>query len=456
MSLEHIPSVNEVVERVTTAAAVPRPLVVEATRAVIDQYRQSLLADEAAVVSAETLATRVAQRLVRALRPPLAPVINATGIIIHTGLGRAPLARIAVDAMAAVAGGYAPVELDMETGRRGRRADVVRELLCRLTGAESATVVNNNAAALLLVLSTLAPNKAVIVARGELIEIGGSFRLPDIITAGGALLREVGTTNRTRLGDYERAVDESTAAVLKVHPSNYRIEGFRQEVAIEQLVGLGRRHQVLVIHDIGSGALGSLDHLGLGASEPTASASVAAGADLVLFSGDKLLGGPQAGIIVGRRALIETIQEQPMMRALRVDKTTLAALGSTLQLHMDKGRAVEHLPVFAMAAAPIDELRQRGTRLVEQLASVKGLQATVEDSEAYLGGGSLPTEALPSCAVVLRSDQTGEHELLDRLRRGRVVGRVSGGAVWLDLRTVAADQDERLVGAIRALGEMRK
>ena len=449
MTLEHIPSVNEVVERVTTAAAVPRPLVVDATRAVIDQYRQSLLADDGVSVSTETLATRVAERLVRELRPPLAPLINATGIIIHTGLGRAPLARGAVDAMAAVAGGYAPVELDMETGRRGRRTDVVRELLCRLTGAESATVVNNNAAALLLVLSTFAPNKTVIVSRGELIEIGGSFRLPDIITAGGALLREVGTTNRTRLGDYERAVDESTAVVLKVHPSNYRIDGFRQEVAIDQLVGLGARHQVLVIHDIGSGALGSLEHLGLGSSEPAASASVKAGADLVLFSGDKLLGGPQAGIIIGRRVLIETIQEQPLMRALRVDKITLAALGATLQLHLDKGRAVEQLPVFAMAAVPVDELRRRGARLVEQIESVEGLQATVEDSEAYLGGGSLPTEALPSCAVVLRSSQIGEDELLDRLRRGRVVGRACSSAVYLDLRTVQPDQDERLVAAIQ-------
>jgi L-seryl-tRNA(Ser) seleniumtransferase len=453
MSLEHIPSVNEVVERVTTVAAVPRPLVVDATRAVIDQYRQSLLADDATAVSAETLATRVAERLVRDLRPPLAPVINATGIIIHTGLGRAPLARTAVDAMAAVAGGYAPVELDMETGRRGHRADVVRDLLCRLTGAESATVVNNNAAALLLVLSTLASNRSVIVSRGELIEIGGSFRLPDIITAGGALLREVGTTNRTRLGDYERAVDESTAAVLKVHPSNYRIQGFRQEVAIDQLVGLGSRHQVVVIHDIGSGALGPLDHLGLGSSEPAAITSVKAGADLVLFSGDKLLGGPQAGIIVGRRVLIETIQEQPMMRALRVDKITLAALGATLQLHLDKGRAVEHLPVFAMAAVPVDELRRRGARVVEQLASLGTLQATVEDSEAYLGGGSLPTEALPSCAVVLRSSRIGENELLDRLRRGQVVGRACSSAVYLDLRTVQPDQDKRLVAAIRSTVE---
>ena len=448
MSLEHIPSVNEVVERVAAGASTPRPLVVDATRAVLDRYRRSLLTDATAVVSAETLAARVGERLERELRPLLAPVINATGIILHTGLGRAPLARAAVDAMAAVAAGYAPVELDMETGRRGRRADVVRDLLCRLTGAESATVVNNNAAALLLVLSTFARDKAVIVSRGELIEIGGSFRLPDIITASGAVLREVGTTNRTRLGDYERVVDDSTAAVLKVHPSNYRVEGFRQEVAIDQLVGLGRRHEVLVIHDTGSGALGSLDHLGLGSSEPSARASMKAGADLVLFSGDKLLGGPQAGIIVGRRALIETIQEQPLMRALRVGKTTLAALGATLQLHLDKGRVVEHLPVFAMAAAPIDELRQRGTRLIEQLTLVKGLQANIEDSEAYLGGGSLPTEALPSCAVVLRSSRIGEDELLDRLRRSNVVGRASSGAVWLDLRTVPADQDDQLLAAI--------
>ncbi len=455
MSLEHIPSVNELVQRVSTTppvARMPRPLVVDATRAVLDQYRRSLIEDDAAVLSAEALTERIGERLENELAAPLRPVINATGIIIHTGLGRAPLARRAVAAMEAVAAGYAPVELDMETGRRGRRALVVRDLLCRLTGAESATVVNNNAAALLLAMTCLARGRTVIVSRGELIEIGGSFRLPDIIAAGGALLREVGTTNRTRLADYERAVDESTAAVLKVHPSNYRIEGFRQEVTIGTLAGLGARHNVLVIHDIGSGALDSLEHLGIGSSEPVASVSVKAGADLVLFSGDKLLGGPQAGIIVGRRALIDSIEEHPLMRAMRVDKTTLAALGATLQLHLDAPTAAEQLPVFAMAAAPIDELRRRGARLAERLDGLAGLDVTIEDSVAYLGGGSLPTEGLPSCALVIRTPAIGEDDMLDRLRRGRhpVVGRAAGGAVWLDLRTVFPAQDEQLLAAIRS------
>ncbi len=455
MSLEHIPSVNELVQRVSTtapAAGMPRPLVVDATRAVLDQYRRSLIEDEAAVLSTEVLTERVGERLDRELAAPLAPVINATGIIIHTGLGRAPLARRAVAAMEAVAAGYAPVELDMDTGRRGRRADVVRDLLCRLTGAESATVVNNNAAALLLTMSCLARGRTVIVSRGELIEIGGSFRLPDIIAAGGAVLREVGTTNRTRLADYERAVDESTAAVLKVHPSNYRIEGFQQDVKIDTLAGVGARHDVLVIHDIGSGALDSLEHLGIGSSEPVASASVKAGADLVLFSGDKLLGGPQAGIIVGRRALIDSIEEHPLMRALRVDKTTLAALGATLQVHLDGPTAAEQLPVFVIAAAPVEELRRRGARLVERLDGLAGLDATIEDSVAYLGGGSLPTEGLASCALVIRTAAIGEDDVLDRLRRAPhpVVGRAGGGAVWLDLRTVFPAQDEQLLAAIRS------
>jgi len=455
VSLEHIPSVNELVQRVSTtppAAGMPRPLVVDATRVVLDQYRRSLIDDEAPVLSDDALTERVGERLENELAAPLKPVINATGIIIHTGLGRAPLARRAVAAMEAVAAGYAPVELDMDTGRRGRRALVVRDLLCRLTGAESATVVNNNAAALLLTMSCLARGRTVIVSRGELIEIGGSFRLPDIIAAGGALLREVGTTNRTRLADYERAVDESTAAVLKVHPSNYRIEGFRQEVTIGTLAGLGARHDVLVIHDIGSGALDSLEHLGIDSSEPVASASVTAGADLVLFSGDKLLGGPQAGVIVGRRALIDSIEEHPLMRAMRVDKTTLAALGATLQLHLDGPTAVEQLPVFVMAAAAIDELRRRGARLAERLDGLTGLDVTIEDSVAYLGGGSLPTQGLPSCALVIRTPDIGEDDMLDRLRRARhpVVGRASGGAVWLDLRTVFPVQDEQLLAAIRS------
>ena len=413
----------------------------------------ALASGEAAAPSAGALADGVASRIEREHRPLLAPVINATGIIIHTGLGRAPLAEEAVRAVADAAGRYAPVELDLATGRRGRRSSVVRDALCRLTGAEAATVVNNNAAALLLVLSAVARNRGVIVSRGELIEIGGSFRLPEIMEAGGAVLREVGTTNRTRLGDYERAIDDTTAALMKVHTSNYRIEGFRQEVPIEELAALGKRRRLPVIHDTGSGALGRLDHLGVGAHEPSAAASIEAGADLVLFSGDKLLGGPQAGIIVGREALVAAIERQPLMRAMRVGKLTLAGLAATLEIHMDPGRAARRVPVLAMTAVPLADLERRGRKLIERLRELEGIGAVaLKESQAYLGGGALPAEAVPSRALVIRAASVNERDLARRLRIGvpAVVGRVNDGALWLDLRTVFRDQDESLVKAMQA------
>jgi L-seryl-tRNA(Ser) seleniumtransferase len=449
-----LPSVSRLIEDPSLEPwrrAVPRSLVVDAARAELEAVRHAIddQDPQANVPGLEMLAMAVASRLQQATRPPLEPVVNATGIIIHTGLGRAPLAEPVVRALADVAGGYAPVELDMPSGERGRRSAIVRDLLCELTGAESALVVNNNAAGLLLALAAIARGREVVVSRGELIEIGGSFRLPEIMETGGAVLREVGTTNKTRVTDYERAIGERTAALLKVHTSNYRIEGFTQSVPIGGLVELGRRHGLPVIDDTGSGALRDLVVHGL-ASEPDARTSVRAGADLVLFSGDKILGGPQAGVVVGRRCWVERLERHPMMRALRVDKLTLAALGATLQLHRDGDAARDAVPVMRMATAPIDGLRRRAEAIVASLRSAGGIrEASVQAATAYAGGGSLPAQGIPSVAVRVAATR-GEQDLARRLRleRPAVLPRVQAGAVWLDLRTVFPRQDEALAAAV--------
>jgi L-seryl-tRNA(Ser) seleniumtransferase len=453
--LRAIPAVNQLADEVArhdAAADAPRSLIVDAARAAIDGYRQELAsgADAAGDPTAE-LTARALARLDHARRPVLAPVINATGIIVHTGLGRAPLAEPAARAAADVAGHYAPVELETDTGERGRRTRLVRDLLCRLTGAEAATVVNNNAAAMMITLATIATDREVIVSRGELIEIGGSFRLPDVMTAGGAILREVGTTNRTRLRDYERAVGETTGAIMKVHTSNYRVQGFTEDVGIADLVTLGRRSEVPVIDDIGSGALRPTAEYGWPSDEPCATESIAAGADLVLFSGDRLLGGPQAGIIVGRRHWVEAIERHPMMRAMRVDKVTLAALGATLQIHRDPQVAARAIPVMSMLTTPIDAVRRRADAVAARLTGLPGVaEATVVPSHAYLGGGSVPVESIESCAVAIRSDAVSEDDLARALRLGAtaVFPRIAGGRVHLDMRTVLPDQDAALVDAV--------
>jgi len=455
-----IPSVNRLIELLIEAGwadRLPRSVITDAARAVLDEHRASLASPREGPgtepLSAQSLADRAAAILAREERPPLSSAINATGIILHTGLGRAPMAEAAVEAMADVARHYAPVELVLSTGERGKRATIVRELLCRLTGAESATVVNNNTAALVIVLSTIAKDRNVIVSRGELIEIGGSFRLPEVIQSGGAILREVGTTNKTKLSDYERAIDDHAAAIIKIHSSNYRIEGFTEQVSIGELAELGHRHALPVIHDIGSGVLIEASKYGLPTDEPDASASIAAGADLVLFSGDKLLGGPQAGIIVGRKALIDRIEKHPLMRAVRVDKLTLAALGVTLQLHRDPDQAARAFPILAAVAAPMDELKKRAERIVQHVRGLDGVKETrFEEAEAYLGGGSLPAQAVPSVAVAVVPATVSDEEFAARLRTGSpaVVPRVKGGAVWFDLRTIFAKQDDQLLDAIES------
>lgn len=456
--LRRLPSVHQLVEAVLDRddnTDAPRLLVVEAAREALAEFRVSIAAqsEKDAETFTDKLIGQVMDRLEAQMRFPLAPVINATGIIIHTGLGRAPLAGYAARAAIDAARNYAPVELDLESGSRGKRSTIVRSLLRGLTGAESATVVNNNAAALMIVLSSIARQRGVIVSRGELIEIGGSFRLPDVMKAGGAILREVGTTNRTRLTDYENAIDETTGALMKVHTSNYCVTGFTQSVPIDELATLGRHHDLPVIDDIGSGALRDLSDYGIETDEPNASASIAAGADLVLFSGDKLLGGPQAGVIVGRADLIERIEKNPMMRAMRVDKIILAALGATLQLHRDPRKAAAEVPVLNMLTMKVDDLSRRAEAMAQRLGSIDGVaKVRLEQTAAYLGGGSLPTEEVPSIAVVIETGGMGVDELVGKLRTSRpaVVCRIRDGAAWFDLRTVFPDQDEVLIEAIKA------
>jgi len=461
--LRHLPPVHAIVEHLMQRSEIqstPQQVVTDAARGIVDHYRSIILSSKSGEIelpSLENLVEETARVIEAAERFPLRPVINATGIVIHTGLGRAPLADSAVQAVSDAARNYVPVELNMDTGERGQRHDLVRELLKQLTDAGSAVVVNNNTAALVLVLSALAQDRNVIVSRGELIEIGGSFRLPDIIQAGGAILREVGTTNKTKPADFEQAIDDHAAAIIKIHSSNYRIEGFTESVSIEALVQLGQRYELPVIHDIGSGLLKPApDHDTLH-DEPDAISSIAAGADLVLFSGDKLLGGPQAGIIVGKSKYIDRIEKHPLMRAMRVDKLTLAALVATLRLHRDGDQAEAEIPILQLSHQPVDQLKLRAQSLVDRLDSVDGIkEVSCEQTSAYLGGGSVPTQEIPSIAVVIQPRTIPVDEFSHRLRQGDppIIARIRQDCLWLDLRTVFPAQDGSLITTIENALEM--
>jgi L-seryl-tRNA(Ser) seleniumtransferase len=364
------------------------------------------------------------------------------------------MAELAARAAADAARGYLNLELDLVTGQRSSRQDTIRDWVSRITGAESATAVNNCAAATVIVLRALAAGKEVIVSRSQLVEIGGSFRIPEIMAVSGAILREVGTTNITRSGDYERAIGPNTALLLRVHQSNFRISGFTQSATLEELVALGRKHNLPVVDDIGSGALVDFARFGL-ADEPLAAMSLRTGADLVLFSGDKLLGGPQAGVIGGRKELIQRIERDPLMRAFRLDKMTLAALEATLRLYLDESRALAEVPLLRMLNVPLDELRRRAAALAERLAGLPGTSATARDAEAYVGGGSLPDRALPTAVVELTVAGLSDAELARRLRTGdpAVLARAQGGSVLLDVRTVFPEQADALLAAVKAAAE---
>ncbi|MDB4908170.1 MAG: L-seryl-tRNA(Sec) selenium transferase [Gemmatimonadetes bacterium] len=423
----------------------PRSLVLDAIRATLDDARRGGPRFDAA---GEWLA-QAASRVLDMQRLSLRPVLNATGVVLHTNLGRAPLATAAIDAMVRVASGYSNLEYDIDAGTRGSRYVHAVSLLRELTGAEDALVVNNNAGALVLALDTLARGRDAIVSRGELVEIGGSFRVPEIMEKGGARLVEVGTTNRTHLADYQRAISADTGAIVRVHRSNFALEGYVAEASAGELASLCDERGVPLIHDLGSGLMISLASLGL-TGEPTAREAASHGGTLVTMSGDKLLGGPQCGIMLGTHAVIERLRENPLARAFRVDKLTLAALEATLALYREPPRALAEIPTLAMLGATVDSLRVRGEALLQQLGAITGVGISLDESTASVGGGAFPVAKIPSLAIALACESATKAERALRAGTPAVIGRVDGGRVLLDLRTIPSRDDELLRGAILA------
>jgi L-seryl-tRNA(Ser) seleniumtransferase len=427
VELRDLPSVDEL------AREAGDPLAVDAARAVIERAREEIRAGG----DPGDLAARLREELADARRPRLRRVLNATGVVVHTNLGRAPLAEEALSRVVEAGRGYSNLEFDLAEGARGSRQDHVGAVLRRLTGAEAALVVNNNAAAVLLALAALGEDREVVVSRGELIEIGDGFRIPEVLARSGARLVEVGTTNRTRAADYERAIGEQTAVILRVHQSNFRVVGFEERPRLEEVAAVAQRHSLPLVDDLGSGHVSASNRLLLGQEEPTARESLAAGADLVCFSGDKLLGGPQAGIVLGRAELVERLRRHPLQRALRIDKLSLAALEGTLLLHLE---TPERIPVLRTLAQETTAVRERAGRLA---AATDG---EVEETVGRVGGGALPLAELPSFACAL------EESLAEPLRAGEppVVGVVRDGRLLLDCLTLTDAETDEAAAAVQA------
>lgn len=446
--LRKLPSVDKLLKQSAMQALLQEhghDLVVTAIQEVLTNARQAILGGETCP-NTETLCTRIAAYLSDMLRPSLYPVINATGVIIHTNLGRAPLSQAAQDAMRETSA-YSNLEYDLPAGERGSRYVHAEALLRRLTGAEAGLVVNNDAAAVLLILTALAKGREVIISRGQLVEIGGGFRIPEVMAQSGAHLVEVGTTNRTYLRDYEAAITPNTAMLLHVHSSNFRILGFVHETPLADMVNLAHTRGLLAIEDLGSGALLDTAQFGLN-HEPTVQESLATGVDLVCFSGDKLLGGPQAGIILGKKGLIETLKRHPLTRALRVSKSVLAGLQATL-IHYLKGEAIQKIPVWQMMAMDANQIQSRALALANWLHE-RGVSAEVTSGWSTVGGGSLPGETLPTYLVAIHVD--APQELAKRLRLGTpsVLGRIEKDSFVLDLRTVLPGEEVGLRKALQA------
>jgi L-seryl-tRNA(Ser) seleniumtransferase len=459
--LRALPAITELLKSETAARWLrqhPPPLVTECLRRALAGLRRQILNDDAGraglqPVTAEAVLARAEQLLQHATEPHVREAINATGIILHTGLGRAVLPAGVVDSMLGELKGYCTLAVDRASGERAERDELVEYILTELTGAEAATVVNNNAAATMLALAALAAQKEVIVSRGQLIEIGGSFRLPEVMAQSGARLVEVGATNRTHLKDYQKAVAENTAAILRVHPSNYRVVGFTSEVALRELAVLARSRHLILMDDLGAGALVDLKPFGL-PHEPTVRESIEAGADVVLFSGDKLIGAGQCGVVVGRKGLIEKLRQHPLMRAVRVDKTCLMVLERTLHLFRDPARLPREHPTYRMISTSPDALKSRAEKLAH-LISIEAPKAgiAVAESQAFLGSGSLPTEAIPSFVVTISLPEISPAELARRLRLDRacVFGRIENDRVCLDVRTLT---DEQVPAVAAAFGRV--
>lgn len=459
--LRRLPGVDRLLELAKSEACfelVPVAVVANCIRTVIDADRRRIRAGGDGLCEQDladgAVLQRVKQAVAAAIRPKLRRVVNATGVVVHTNLGRSLLAEEAVANLVAVAGRYSNLEYDLAAGRRGSRYMAVRDLLCEITGAEDAMVVNNNAGAVLISLETLAKGRPVIVSRGDLVEIGGSFRIPDVMAKSGAILKEVGTTNRTHLRDYEGAIEPAAALLLKVHWSNYSIVGFTAQVSLKELVALGARRGLPVMEDLGSGTFIDFSKYGL-PREPTVQDSVASGADVVTFSGDKLLGGPQAGIILGRAAMIERIRQNPINRALRIDKLTLAALESTLRLYRDEERALAAIPTLRMLTEKEAAIETRARELAERLAALRDARLSCElvRRPSKAGGGALPLLDLPSCCLRIQVQGVSVNALEARLRGGdpAIIARIEDDAYVMDLRTVQEEEPAVIAAAFAAV-----
>lgn len=450
--LRQIPSIEEILQSEGLQkyiSSLSRPLVTQISRKIVDQIRKEL-SKKSFSISGEIIVARIIEELEALSSSTLKSVINGTGVIIHTNLGRAPISSEVLKHITEVSTNYSSLEYDLMKGKRGERTIFLEKLLCELSGSEAALAVNNNAAAVFLILSGLAKGKEVVISRGELVQIGGGFKIPEILAESGAIMKEVGTTNRTSLSDYQRAINKNTKVLLKVHKSNFWMAGFVEEVSIEELVMLGRKHHLITVEDLGSGAVPFTENFGLG-HEPRITEGVSAGADLICFSGDKLLGGPQAGIILGKKKYVDLLREHPLYRALRVDKMAIAGLEQVTLNYLKKEE--EKIPIWKIISTPLEVLRKRGEEISAKL-NAYGISVSLKESKSTVGGGSLPGETLPTIILFLNS-QIPPESLAEKFRSldFPIIGRIEKNRFVLDLRTIFPEQDELIVqGARKVLG----
>ncbi len=455
--LKKLPGVDHILEIAKADQElknIPQSVITASVRQVVDHLRAKILNHQDFLSEALTdtvILKQVKSVAKSAMTLNLTRTINATGVVVHTNLGRSRLAKSAIEHITTVSEGYSNLEYNLASGKRGLRYTIVEDIICEISGAEAAMVVNNNAAAVLLCLDTIAGNREVIVSRGELVEIGGSFRIPDVMAKSGAVLKEVGTTNRTHLFDYKQAINDQTGLLLKVHTSNYSIVGFTSDVGLEELVDLGEQHNLPVMEDLGSGTFIDFSKYGL-SREPTVIESINTGADIITFSGDKLLGGPQAGIIVGAKSIIEKIRQNPLTRALRIDKLTLAALESTLRLYRDEEKAISAIPTLQMMTCPIDKIEKKATALAAMLNQTDDSRLTthVIDSASKAGGGSLPLFELPSKCVGLRIKGMSAAIIEKTMRKNTppIIGRIEDNMYLMDMRTIQTDELPEIANAL--------
>jgi L-seryl-tRNA(Ser) seleniumtransferase len=449
--LRQLPSVEKILESEKLRDKIEKyshPLVAEAARETLSSIREEIK-ENPQDISFDEIVGRVCRTVDEKTSDFVRPVINATGVILHTNLGRAPLDEQTLSHIVEISENYSNLEFDLKEGKRSHRGIFLEKLLRQLTQAEGALAVNNNAGAVLLILTALAKGKEVIVSRGELVQIGGGFRIPEILALSGAVLKEVGTTNKTRVSDYEDAITQDTALLLKVHQSNFRMIGFAERPSIAELVNSGKKHNLCVVEDLGSGVMLRTEDFEL-AHEPTALEAISAGADLVCFSGDKLLGAPQAGIILGKKKYIEQLRKHPMHRALRLDKMFIAGLESVLLFYL-KGEATKKIPAWQMISAPTDVVRKRAENIKKELEKF-GISIAIEESESTVGGGSLPGETIPTIAISVSSVKSAnEHAKLFREQSPPIIGRIEDEKFVLDLRTIFPHQDELIIKAIKSI-----